>query len=256
MALRVSAHEISHSIRGVINYNSSCFGLCFFLSLLSPVLYSSPRYPCHNDYCVYTIISVSAFMSSSLGLMKLLTPQRVIRYVFPLLTTRRRVLFFALWPSLSLLFCLSHFHFHSSRFFLFSPSLPSEFRNLVIEMVLSTDMSSHFQQIKTMKSLLNHADLNVDKAKAMSLILHCCDISHPAKQFDIHHRWTSLLMEEFFRQVGSPFNYTRHRHSRHEQQQQQADRHLLSAQTFLIDSSKSEQIMQIHFNTSLQYPCK
>ena len=76
-----------------------------------------------------------------------------------------------------------------------------EFRNLVIEMVLGTDMSSHFQQLKTMKSLLAHSDLSVDKPKAMSLILHCCDISHPSKQFDIHSKWTGLLMEEFFRQV-------------------------------------------------------
>ena len=69
-------------------------------------------------------------------------------------------------------------------------------------MVLATDMSRHFEQIKTMKSLLSHAELNVDKGKAMSLILHCCDISHPAKEFRIHERWTNLLMEEFFRQVG------------------------------------------------------
>ena len=87
-----------------------------------------------------------------------------------------------------------------------------EFRNLVIEMVLATDMSCHFQQIKTMRSLLNHADLNVDKSAAMSLILHCCDISHPAKLFDIHQRWTYLLMEEFFRQgdmetaLGLPYS--------------------------------------------------
>ena len=33
-----------------------------------------------------------------------------------------------------------------------------EFRSLVIDMVLATDMSSHFQQIKTMKSLLNSPD--------------------------------------------------------------------------------------------------
>ncbi|RWS10477.1 calcium/calmodulin-dependent 3' [Dinothrombium tinctorium] len=44
------------------------------------------------------------------------------------------------------------------------------FRSLVIDMVLATDMSSHFQQIKTMKSLLAHSgDLNVDKSKALSL---------------------------------------------------------------------------------------
>lgn len=71
----------------------------------------------------------------------------------------------------------------------------------MIEMVLATDMSSHFQQIKTMKSLLAQNELIVDKAKALSLIIHCCDISHPAKQFDIHQKWTGLLMEEFFRQV-------------------------------------------------------
>lgn len=69
-------------------------------------------------------------------------------------------------------------------------------------MVLATDMSSHFQQIKTMKSLLSNTnEFTVDKSKALSLVLHCCDISHPSKQWDIHRRWTELLLEEFFRQV-------------------------------------------------------
>ena len=53
---------------------------------------------------------------------------------------------------------------------------------------------------------------SVDKSKAMSLVLHCCDISHPAKRWDLHHRWTMLLLEEFFRQgdkereLGLPFS--------------------------------------------------
>lgn len=72
-------------------------------------------------------------------------------------------------------------------------------------MVLATDMSCHFQQMKTMKSLLAHPDLMVDKVKALSLIVHCCDISHPAKRFDIHSKWTGFLMEEFFRQVSLTF---------------------------------------------------
>ncbi|CAL1294416.1 unnamed protein product [Larinioides sclopetarius] len=76
-----------------------------------------------------------------------------------------------------------------------------EFRSLVIEMVLATDMSSHFQQIKTMKTLLCHSDFSsMDKAKVLSLMLHCCDISHPAKDWNLHFRWTQRLMEEFFRQ--------------------------------------------------------
>lgn len=35
----------------------------------------------------------------------------------------------------------------------------------------------------------------------MSLILHAADISHPAKSWELHYRWTMALMEEFFRQV-------------------------------------------------------
>ncbi|XP_020295315.1 calcium/calmodulin-dependent 3',5'-cyclic nucleotide phosphodiesterase 1-like isoform X2 [Pseudomyrmex gracilis] len=87
-----------------------------------------------------------------------------------------------------------------------------EFRSLVIDMVLATDMSFHFQQLKNMKNLLSLAEPSVDKSKAVSLVLHCCDISHPAKRWDLHHRWTMQLLEEFFRQgdkereLGLPFS--------------------------------------------------
>lgn len=87
-----------------------------------------------------------------------------------------------------------------------------ELRTLVIDMVLATDMSFHFQQLKNMKNLLTLADPQVDKSKALSLVLHCCDISHPAKRWNLHHRWTMLLLEEFFRQgdlereLGLPFS--------------------------------------------------
>ncbi|XP_011502959.1 PREDICTED: calcium/calmodulin-dependent 3',5'-cyclic nucleotide phosphodiesterase 1B isoform X3 [Ceratosolen solmsi marchali] len=87
-----------------------------------------------------------------------------------------------------------------------------EFRTLVIDMVLATDMSFHFQQLKNMKNILSLAEPKVDKSKAVSLVLHCCDISHPAKRWDLHHRWTTQLLEEFFRQgdkereLGLPFS--------------------------------------------------
>ncbi|XP_075036596.1 dual specificity calcium/calmodulin-dependent 3',5'-cyclic nucleotide phosphodiesterase 1A isoform X1 [Mixophyes fleayi] len=86
-----------------------------------------------------------------------------------------------------------------------------DLRTLVIEMVLSTDMSGHFQQIKTMRNTLQQPE-GIDKSKAMSLILHAADISHPAKTWEMHQRWTDLLMEEFFRQgdkeaeLGLPFS--------------------------------------------------
>ncbi|XP_061089789.1 dual specificity calcium/calmodulin-dependent 3',5'-cyclic nucleotide phosphodiesterase 1A-like isoform X2 [Conger conger] len=86
-----------------------------------------------------------------------------------------------------------------------------ELRSLVIEMVMSTDMSCHFQQIKTMRNNLQQPE-GIDKAKALSLMLHAADISHPAKTWPLHFRWTQALMEEFFRQgdkeaeLGLPFS--------------------------------------------------
>ena len=75
-----------------------------------------------------------------------------------------------------------------------------EFRSLVIDMVLATDMSCHFQQIKSAKNLLLCPDLSVDKSKILSLVLHCCDVAHPSKPWITHRHWTDLLLEEFFRQ--------------------------------------------------------
>ncbi|KAK2859313.1 hypothetical protein Q5P01_003933 [Channa striata] len=86
-----------------------------------------------------------------------------------------------------------------------------ELRTLVVEMVLATDMSCHFQQVKAMKSLLQQPE-EIDKPKALSLLLHTADISHPAKCWELHHRWTSSLLEEFFQQgdkeaeLGLPFS--------------------------------------------------
>ncbi|XP_061081947.1 dual specificity calcium/calmodulin-dependent 3',5'-cyclic nucleotide phosphodiesterase 1A-like isoform X1 [Conger conger] len=86
-----------------------------------------------------------------------------------------------------------------------------DLRALVVEMVMCTDMSCHFQQIKTMRSSLQEPD-GIDKAKVLSLMLHAADISHPAKSWDLHYRWTCSLMEEFFRQgdteaaLGLPFS--------------------------------------------------
>ena len=45
------------------------------------------------------------------------------------------------------------------------------------------------------------AACSIDKCKALSLVVHCADISHPAKAWNMHQRWTDLLVHEFFRQV-------------------------------------------------------
>ncbi|CAF0835025.1 unnamed protein product [Adineta ricciae] len=81
----------------------------------------------------------------------------------------------------------------------FSADEYKNFRHLVIEMVLATDMSSHFAQLKTMKSLLSMPE-NIEKSKALALVLHSADISHPGKPWSIHYSWTESLMEEYFKQ--------------------------------------------------------
>ncbi|CAF0802728.1 unnamed protein product [Didymodactylos carnosus] len=74
-----------------------------------------------------------------------------------------------------------------------------DFRQLVIDMVLATDMSFHFTQLKNMKGLLSMPE-NIEKSKALALVLHCADISHPGKPWHIHHSWTENLLEEYFKQ--------------------------------------------------------
>uniref|UniRef100_A0A1I8I0A0 Phosphodiesterase n=2 Tax=Macrostomum lignano TaxID=282301 RepID=A0A1I8I0A0_9PLAT len=57
----------------------------------------------------------------------------------------------------------------------------------------------NYHQIKNMKQLLSMPE-KIDKEKALALMLHCADISHPGKRWDLHYRWTLGLLEEFFRQ--------------------------------------------------------
>ncbi|VDM16469.1 unnamed protein product [Hydatigera taeniaeformis] len=74
-----------------------------------------------------------------------------------------------------------------------------EIRQLVIEMVLNTDMSLHFSQIKMVTKLLKLPE-PIERPKAFSLLLHAADISHPTKSWDLHEKWTYMLVEEFFNQ--------------------------------------------------------
>jgi calcium/calmodulin-dependent 3',5'-cyclic nucleotide phosphodiesterase len=93
-----------------------------------------------------------------------------------------------------------------------------EFRSLVVDMILGTDMRMHFDQLQIMRNMIQASLVNtcaesqkkiepvqnvtsgIDKRKSMCLILHCADISNPAKPYHIHCKWTEMLLEEFFRQ--------------------------------------------------------
>jgi len=78
-------------------------------------------------------------------------------------------------------------------------------RRLIIEMILHTDMSRHFEilgRFRTRFTTLN--DLNIEKIEDSVFILtvglKCADLGHSAKSFDLHEKWTKLVCEEFFNQ--------------------------------------------------------
>jgi hypothetical protein len=93
------------------------------------------------------------------------------------------------------------------------------FRKRMIESILATDMSNHTKVYTTLKLRLDALSLEketnrlnsvikfddkiskFDKQQdVLNFIIHTCDISNPAKSFDIYSKWTDLVTNEFFNQ--------------------------------------------------------
>eukprot|EP00835_Amoeboradix_gromovi_P001812 NODE_91_length_21779_cov_0.171356.p2 type:complete len:559 gc:universal NODE_91_length_21779_cov_0.171356:405-2081(+) len=80
-----------------------------------------------------------------------------------------------------------------------------EIRKLIIDLVLATDMSKHFDFLNKFKNMcainpnLCHELHNDDNRRFILLMaLKCADLSNPAKPFQIYMEWCSRIMEEFF----------------------------------------------------------
>ena len=82
-----------------------------------------------------------------------------------------------------------------------------EFRRLVISTILTTDMSHHFEILTKFQTRLQTGTLSKeskeDKLQLMGVILKCSDVSNAARPFDVSEKWSSVLLEEFFRQGDS-----------------------------------------------------
>lgn len=75
-------------------------------------------------------------------------------------------------------------------------------RELIIEMVLNTDIAQHFSMLtkfraKYIDTLSAKAD---DKLLVLSLLLHAADISNPGRPWRICEQWVNLVMQEFWSQ--------------------------------------------------------
>ena len=76
-------------------------------------------------------------------------------------------------------------------------------RELIIAVVLGTDMSKHFIDLKEWKSRLTSRDFEPrgkDKRICQVQTVHLADLSNPTKQWFVCYKWTELLFVEFFNQ--------------------------------------------------------
>ncbi|KAK7793323.1 hypothetical protein R5R35_003059 [Gryllus longicercus] len=83
-------------------------------------------------------------------------------------------------------------------------------RKMVIDMVLSTDMSKHMSLLADLKTMVETKkvagsgvlllDNYTDRIQVLENLVHCADLSNPTKPLHLYRRWVDLLMEEFFQQ--------------------------------------------------------
>nr|XP_036222179.1 cAMP-specific 3',5'-cyclic phosphodiesterase isoform X2 [Bactrocera oleae] len=83
-------------------------------------------------------------------------------------------------------------------------------RKMVIDIVLSTDMSKHMSLLADLKTMVETKkvagsgvlllDNYTDRIQVLENLVHCADLSNPTKPLQLYKRWVSLLMEEFFLQ--------------------------------------------------------
>jgi hypothetical protein len=95
------------------------------------------------------------------------------------------------------------------------------FRKRMIESILATDMSNHTKVYITLKLRIDSISNDLEKDNnrlnsvikfddkiskfdkqqdVLNFIIHTCDISNPAKHFEIYSKWTDLVTNEFFNQ--------------------------------------------------------
>ncbi|CAL8082697.1 unnamed protein product [Calicophoron daubneyi] len=83
-------------------------------------------------------------------------------------------------------------------------------RRMTIDMVLATDMSKHMSILADLKTMVETKkvagsgvltlDNYSDRMQILKSMIHCSDLSNPAKPLELYRRWNARIMEENFRQ--------------------------------------------------------
>ncbi|KAF5406430.1 Phosphodiesterase, partial [Paragonimus heterotremus] len=83
-------------------------------------------------------------------------------------------------------------------------------RRMAIDMVLATDMSKHMSLLADLKTMVETKkvagsgiltlDNYSDRMQILQNMIHCADLSNPAKPLNLYRKWNARIMEEHFRQ--------------------------------------------------------
>ncbi|KAI9219577.1 hypothetical protein BC828DRAFT_349239 [Blastocladiella britannica] len=79
------------------------------------------------------------------------------------------------------------------------------FRELVIEMVLATDLSQHLPIISIFKNRVIQGNMDPDASREdrvllFKMMMKCSDVSNPTKEWSLYEVWYKRILDEFFRQ--------------------------------------------------------
>jgi hypothetical protein len=91
----------------------------------------------------------------------------------------------------------------------FAPTMPAaefqEFRQLIVGIILATDMQKHFTELGHFKSKCGGGDQEFpetadDKQLTIRLFVHACDIGNPTRGLLSYMEWTQRILTEYFTQ--------------------------------------------------------
>jgi len=79
-----------------------------------------------------------------------------------------------------------------------------EVRDIMVAVILGTDMSVHFKNVDRLSAALTAGNFDLssreDKTFVLEMLLHSADVANPCRPEPIYQSWTDKVMEEFYDQ--------------------------------------------------------
>ncbi|EFC47848.1 3'5'-cyclic nucleotide phosphodiesterase family protein [Naegleria gruberi] len=85
-------------------------------------------------------------------------------------------------------------------------------RELIVEMILATDISQHFLIVGQIKSndIFNKEKFSIERKECLlallKVIIKCADVSNPTKSYQVYGKWVNRVMTEFYNQGDTERN--------------------------------------------------